>query len=56
MVQAADRFHCPPWELLKQGRAWVEIALLTVNAERQGEAEQRRRLERQQRMARAKGG
>jgi len=56
VVQAADRFHCPPWELLRQGRAWVELALLTVNAEREGEQQQRRRAERQQRLARAKGG
>ena len=56
MVQAADRFHCPPWELLGRGKAWVELAVLTVNAEREGEMQQRRRLERQQRLARAKGG
>jgi hypothetical protein len=56
VVQAADRFHCPPWELLGRGKAWVELALLTVNAEREGEMAQRRRAERQQRLARAKGG
>ena len=55
MVQAADRFHVPPWELLRQGRAWVDIGLLTVNAEREGEMQQRRRAERQQRMARLMG-
>jgi len=55
MVQAADRFHVPPWELLGRGSAWVELALLTLNAERQGEAEQQRRAERQQRMARQMG-
>jgi hypothetical protein len=49
VIQAADRFHCPPWELLERGRAWTELAVLTVNAERQGEAQQRRRAERQQR-------
>jgi len=55
VVQAADRFHCPPWELLERGRAWVELAVLTVNAEREGEQQQRRRLERQQRMAKLAG-
>lgn len=55
MVQAADRFHCPPWELLGRGKAWVELALLTVNAEREGEQAQRRRAERQQRLAKLVG-
>lgn len=54
-VLAADRFHVPPWELVAQGKAWVEMAVVTVNAERRAEAEIQKRQARQARMARMKG-
>jgi hypothetical protein len=55
-VLAADRFHVAPWELLAKGQAWVELALVALNAERQAEREIQRREQRRQKMARRQGG
>lgn len=55
IVQAADRFHVPPWALLAQGRAWTDMAVAALSAERQAAAEIRKREERRSRMARMKG-
>lgn len=30
---AADRCHCPPWELLKQSTWWYDKALIAIEAE-----------------------
>lgn len=30
---AADRCHCPPWELLKQSVFWYNKALIATEAE-----------------------
>lgn len=31
--QAADQYHCPPWELLKQPHFWIEAARARASAE-----------------------
>lgn len=55
IVQAADRFHVPPWALLEQGRAWTEIAVTALSAERKAAAEIQRREARRAKIQRAKG-
>jgi hypothetical protein len=55
IVQAADRFHVPPWALLEQGRAWTESAIATLSAERRAANEIQKREERKARMQRMKG-
>lgn len=55
IVQAADRFHVPPWELLERGRAWTEMAIATLTAERKAAHEIQKRNDRRARMGRLKG-
>ena len=56
IVQAADRFHVPPWALLERGTAWTEIALATLGAERKAAGEIRKREERRERTRRMMRG
>jgi len=55
-VRAADRFHCPPWELLDKGRPWVEMALAAVSAENGAANERQRMAESRARAKRSMGG
>lgn len=55
-MQAADRFHCPPWELLERGRGWVETAITTLTAERKAEHQHAAREARKARQRRQMGG
>lgn len=39
---AADRCHCPPWELAKQSIYWRDKALVVVSAENYAREEKRK--------------
>jgi hypothetical protein len=45
-MQAADRLHCPPWELLERGAFWTEWALIAAEAEAEAQRQLQRKYER----------
>lgn len=56
IVRAADRFHCPPWEILERGRVWVEMALAATSAENGASVEKQKAADRRAKAARRMGG
>jgi len=56
IVRAADRFHCPPWEILARGKVWVELALAAISAENGAAVEKKRAADRRAKAARRMGG
>lgn len=36
LLRAADRLHCPPWQLLEQSVYWQDIAIKAISAENRG--------------------
>jgi hypothetical protein len=54
-MRAADRLHCTPWELLKQGRFWQEAALAAISAENGAAVERQKAADRKAKAARRMG-